>query len=68
MTRLTESQIDLLTAYAEENMNGVRAARRLFIHRNTLDYKLDEIQKATGLNPRNFRDLVKLLRRAKVKL
>ena len=29
---------------------------RLFLHKNTLQYKLDRIYKKCGLNPRKFRD------------
>ena len=30
---------------------------KLFIHRNTLKYRLDKIQELTGKNPRSFQDL-----------
>ena len=37
-----------LFAYFEENGNVVRTAKRLFLHRNTLDYRLKKVEEATG--------------------
>ena len=34
------------------------AARQMFVHRNTLTYRLDRIQRETGLDLRKFRDAV----------
>nr|WP_238548661.1 helix-turn-helix domain-containing protein [Bacillus sp. SB47] len=33
---------------------------RLFIHRNTLNYRLRKVEIATGCNPKRFDDLFKL--------
>ena len=33
-------------------------SRQLYIHRNTLVYRLDKIQKATGLDLRYFEDAI----------
>ena len=38
------------------NLNVSETARRLYIHRNTLVYRLDKVQKATGLDLRSFDD------------
>ena len=32
--------------------------RQLFVHRNTLVYRLDKVEKITGLDLRNFEDAV----------
>lgn len=37
--------------------NQADAVSRLYIHRNTLKYRLDRIQEMTGKNPRVFQDL-----------
>ncbi len=37
-------------------MSLLNTANRLFIHKNTLQYKLDRIHKLCGYNPRKFRD------------
>ncbi|BBB91264.1 MAG TPA: PucR family transcriptional regulator ligand-binding domain-containing protein [Methylomusa anaerophila] len=39
-----------LFAYFEENGNAVKTARRLFVHRNTLDYRLKKVEEITGRN------------------
>lgn len=44
----------------EYNLNLSEAARDLFVHRNTLLYRLGKIQKLTGLDYKNFDDMVLL--------
>jgi len=46
-------QMDLVASlfvYFEENCNAVKTAKRLFVHRNTLDYRLKKIEEITGRN------------------
>ncbi|MCM3793795.1 PucR family transcriptional regulator [Priestia megaterium] len=52
--------IETLTVYIEENGEGSTAAKKLFIHRNTLSYRLDRIQSITGKDPRKVKDLLEL--------
>ena len=40
----------------ENNLNISETARQLYIHRNTLVYRLEKIQKLTGLDVRVFED------------
>ena len=40
------------------NLSLSETARQLFIHRNTLAYRLDKFQKASGLDVRDFDDAV----------
>ena len=40
----------------ENNLNISEAARQLFIHRNTLVYRVDKIYKSTGFDLREFED------------
>ena len=51
-----------LLATAEEfllsSLNVSETSRNLYMHRNTLSYRLDKIEKATGLNIRQFSDAV----------
>ncbi|MDD4188497.1 MAG: helix-turn-helix domain-containing protein [Eubacteriales bacterium] len=42
----------------ENNLNISETARLLYIHRNTLIYRLEKIKKATGLDLREFDDAV----------
>ena len=44
--------------FLENSLNQSETARKLFLHRNTLNYRLDKIEKATGLNIRKFSDAV----------
>ncbi|OOM80838.1 sugar diacid recognition domain-containing protein [Clostridium sp. BL-8] len=46
-----------LKVLIEENGELNNVANRLFIHRNTLSYRLDKIYKLTDRNPRKYTDL-----------
>ncbi len=47
-----------IQAFFENSLNVSETSRKLFIHRNTLVYRLDKIQKQTGLDLRNFDDAI----------
>lgn len=49
---------ELATVYTffENNLNISETARQLYVHRNTLVYRLEKIQKKTGLDVRVFDD------------
>ncbi|MBQ1880913.1 MAG: helix-turn-helix domain-containing protein, partial [Lachnospiraceae bacterium] len=40
----------------ENNLNVSETSRQLFVHRNTLVYRIEKLQKATGLDIRTFDD------------
>jgi carbohydrate diacid regulator len=44
--------------FLENSLNVSETARKLYLHRNTLIYRLDKIERATGLNIRKFSDSV----------
>ncbi len=50
--------ITTITKFFSNNLNISETSRQLFIHRNTLVYRLDKIQKMTGLDLRVFEDVV----------
>ncbi|NLZ71976.1 MAG: PucR family transcriptional regulator [Clostridiaceae bacterium] len=59
----TYEQLDaetLLTIdkFFENSLNGSETSRQLFVHRNTLVYRLDKVEKITGLDLRSFDDAV----------
>lgn len=58
---MTQIDIEVILALVDSNMNTSRAARRMYVHRNTVDYHIVKIRNETGLNPKEFRDLAKLL-------
>ncbi len=43
-------------AFLSNNLNVSETAREMYIHRNTLIYRLDKIQRLTGLDIRKFSD------------
>jgi len=47
-----------LACYYENNKNIEQTAKALYIHRNTLRFRLDKIKELTGLDPRQFEDAV----------
>ncbi|MDW7675528.1 MAG: helix-turn-helix domain-containing protein, partial [Bacillota bacterium] len=46
--------------FCDCNMSIAQTANTLFLHRNTLLYRLNKIAKLTGLDPRNFQDAIQL--------
>ena len=56
--RLFEDRDLMQTAetFLEANLSIAEAARSLHLHRNSLIYRLDQIESQTGLNLRHFRD------------
>ena len=50
----------LLKIYYEEGMSLSKTCDRLFLHKNTLQYKLNKIADLCGYNPRHFKDAVVL--------
>jgi len=50
-----------LLAYAACDLNARLAAAELFVHRNTVLYRLQRIGELTGLDPRSVADLLDLL-------
>lgn len=53
---LNEEMLATIEKFFENNLNLSETARQLYIHRNTLVYRLDKIQKLLGLDLRNFHD------------
>lgn len=53
-----EEMLHTIEMFFEKDLNLSDTARQLYIHRNTLVYRLDKVQRQTGLDLRNFRDAV----------
>lgn len=49
-----------LQVYFANNMSTTKASKKLFIHRNTIMFRLNKIKKITGYDPQQFRDAFKL--------
>lgn len=55
---LDEETLTTINKFFENSLNVSETSRQLFIHRNTLVYRLDKLQKATGLDLRTFDDAI----------
>ena len=55
---LEEELILTFEQFFENSLNVSETARKLFIHRNTLLYRLEKIEKLTGLDLRRFEDAI----------
>ncbi len=53
-----EEMLSTAEAFLQSSLNVSETSRHLYMHRNTLLYRLDKIEKATGLNIRLFSDAV----------
>ncbi len=53
-----EETLITVNKFFENNLNVSETSRQLYIHRNTLVYRLDKLQKMTGLDLRNFDDAI----------
>ncbi|MCR5627822.1 MAG: helix-turn-helix domain-containing protein [Lachnospiraceae bacterium] len=53
-----EETLTTIDKFFENSLNVSETSRQLFIHRNTLVYRLDKLQKATGLDLRVFEDAI----------
>jgi len=51
---LDEETLGIITKFFENNLNISETSRKLFVHRNTLVYRLGKIKKLTGLDLREF--------------
>ncbi|MGN0343670.1 MAG: PucR family transcriptional regulator [Lachnospiraceae bacterium] len=53
-----EETLMTINKFFENNLNVSETSRQLYIHRNTLVYRLDKLQKSTGLDLRIFEDAI----------
>lgn len=55
-----EETLTTINKFFENSLNVSETSRQLYIHRNTLVYRLDKLQKSTGLDLRVFEDAITL--------
>ncbi len=53
-----EETLSTINKFFENSLNVSETSRQLYIHRNTLVYRLDKLQKSTGLDLRVFEDAI----------
>ena len=51
---LDRDTLNTIQVFFENNLNVSETSRKLFVHRNTLVYRLEKIRKITGLDLREF--------------
>lgn len=54
--KLSDEELGTINMFFNNNLNVSETARELFVHRNTLVYRLEKLQKQTGLDIRRFDD------------
>ena len=58
---------ETLEVFFEYNMNITNTAKAIFVHRNTLIYRLEKVKQVTGLDPRKFNEALQLYIALKMK-
>lgn len=54
--QIDQETLATIQTFFDNNLNVSETSRQLFIHRNTLVYRMEKLQKATGLDIRTFED------------
>lgn len=54
--QLDKETLATVNAFFENNLNISETARQMYLHRNTLGYRLDKITRTTGLDVKTFDD------------
>jgi len=58
--KINEFLLETLQGFFDNNLSITQTAKALFVHRNTLLYRLGRVKKITGLDPKKFDDAVQL--------
>ncbi len=58
--QLDDDMMNLINAFFKNNLNLSETARQMFVHRNTLVYRIEKLHQMTGLDLRNFDEAVEL--------
>lgn len=53
-----DETLSTINKFFENSLNVSETSRQLYIHRNTLVYRLDKLEKSTGLDLRKFEDAI----------
>ena len=51
----------IILTFAECDMNTLAASEKLFLHRNTVEYHFEKVKRLTGIDPKTFYGLVRLV-------
>lgn len=58
LSQIDEETLNLLEAFFENDLSLAETSRKMFIHRNTLIYRLDKFADLTGYDVRKFNDAI----------
>lgn len=58
---ISAAEKQIVLAFAKSNMNLSKAARKTYMSRHGVEYRLNNVRKKTGLNPMEFYDLAYLV-------
>lgn len=67
LSALSGDDLRLLETYFEKDQSLADTCQALFLHKNTVQYRLNRIHRLCGLNPRRFRDAAVLYLALKAK-
>ena len=60
MQEFDQEILTTIDTFFDNNLNVSETARQLFVHRNTLVYRIEKLMKSTGLDIRSFEDAMTL--------
>lgn len=60
LDKLSSEDLELLRIYFSCDMSLKKNCEETFLHKNTIQYRLNQIHKKSGYNPREFQDAVRL--------
>ena len=60
MEEFDQEILTTISTFFDNNLNVSETARQLFVHRNTLVYRIEKLLKTTGLDIRTFDDAMTL--------
>ena len=61
---MTQTQKAVVIGMANNSLSVTKTAREMHYHHNTIQFHVQMIHKQTGLNPRNFFDMIQLYQEA----
>ncbi len=58
--KINETLLETLKAFFDNNLSITQTAQAIYVHRNTLLYRLRRVKEITGLDPKKFDDAIQL--------
>lgn len=59
--QLDELDVQIIRGLADNRMNVTETAKAMYIHRNTVRFRIERVKKKTNIDPLDFYGLCKLL-------